>query len=95
MANQDMHNNLNKSEPDQTMPTFESHPEHSDAVNKALHAIQQLLIDEPEFTDVLRASSTTEQLRLALLEHKIEISNEALWRHRGMLMKDGQPSWRG
>lgn len=70
-------------------------PQHAAAVNQALLAIQQLLIMQPEFGDVLRTLRSTEEARLALLEHGIEISNEALWRHRGMLMKDGQPTWRG
>ena len=49
-------------------------------------------MDQPEFANVLRSSSSTEEVRLALLKHGIKISNEALWRHRGMLMKDGQAS---
>ena len=65
------------------------------AVNQALLAIQQLLITQPEFGALLRTLRSTEEARLALLEHGIEISNEALWRHRGLLMKDGQPTWRG
>ena len=94
MTSQDMENQ-NHSKPDQAAHPLTSHPEHADAVNTALQEIQQLLIDQPDFADVLRLSSTTEELRLALLEQGITISNEALWRHRGTLMKDGQPSWRG
>lgn len=90
-----MGTNQNQTEGDQPTQPFAPHPEHADAVNTALQAIQQLLIDQPDFADVLRSSSTTDEVRLALLEHGIAISNEALWRHRGTLMKDGQPSWRG
>ena len=94
MTSQDMENNK-PSELDQAAHPFMSHPEHAEAVNIALQEIQQLLIDQPDFATVFRSASSTEEVRLALLEHGIEISNESLWRHRGTLMKDGQPSWRG
>jgi hypothetical protein len=94
MTNQDMENH-NQSKPDQASHPFTAHPDHADAVNIALQEIQKLLIDQPDFATVFRSASSTEEVRLALLEHGIEISNESLWRHRGTLMKDGQPSWRG
>ena len=86
---------IDKAETDQAEDVFTAHPEHAEAVDRALHAIQQLLIDQPEFGEVLRTASSTDEVRVALLEHGIEISNGALWRHRGMLTKEGQPSWRG
>jgi hypothetical protein len=64
-------------------------------VIQALVDLEQLLAQQPEFADVLRSTLSTDEARLALLDHGIVISNEALWRHRGMLMKDGQPTWRG
>jgi hypothetical protein len=74
---------------------FEAHPEHAAAVNAALDAIHQLIDAQPEFADFLRLTTSTEDVRQALHNHGIEITNEALWRHRGSLLKDGQPTWRG
>lgn len=74
---------------------FHAHPDHAEAVNAALHAIRQLVEDQPGFADVLRSALTTDDARRALLEHGIEITSEALWRHRGSLLKDGHPTWRG
>jgi cobalamin biosynthesis protein CbiD len=74
---------------------FQPHPEHADAVNEAIKAIEQLLNEQPDFAEVLRTASSTEDVRQELQKHGIEISSEALWRHRGSLLKDGQPTWRG
>jgi DNA polymerase I-like protein with 3'-5' exonuclease and polymerase domains len=74
---------------------FQPHPDHADAVNEAIKAIQQLLQEQPGLADVLRTASSTEDVRKELHNHGIEISAEALWRHRGALLKDGQPTWRG
>lgn len=74
---------------------FHAHPDHAEAVSAALHAIRQLVEDQPGFADVLRSAPTTDDARRALLEHGIEITSEALWRHRGSLLKDGHPTWRG
>ncbi|MCP9882017.1 hypothetical protein KBY65_05935 [Cyanobium sp. Alchichica 3B3-8F6] len=74
---------------------FQAHPEHAAAVNAALDAIQHLIDEQPEFADFLRLTTSTEDVRQALHNHGIEITNEALWRHRGSLLKDGQPTWRG
>jgi hypothetical protein len=74
---------------------FQPHPEHAEAVNKALHAIRKLLMEQPAFEDVLRAASSTEEVCRELHKLGIEISSDALWRHRGSLLKDGQLTWRG
>jgi hypothetical protein len=74
---------------------FQAHPDHAEAVRIALDAIHQLVEDQPGFADVLRAAQTTDEARKALLEQGIEITSEALWRHRGSLLKDGHPTWRG
>lgn len=75
--------------------SFKPHPEHADSIRMAVLAIQQLALEQPEFARRLRDMKTTEEARLALLEYDIKISHEALWRHRGSLLKDGQPTWRG
>jgi hypothetical protein len=86
---------VDTAELDSTGASFEPHPEHADAVNTALAAIHQLIDEKPDFADFLRLTTSTEDVRQALHNHGIEISNEALWRHRGSLLKDGQPTWRG
>jgi len=75
--------------------SFESHPEHADALSQALDAIQQLVAEHPDLLEPLRTASSTDAVRQMLHNHGIEISSEALWRHRGVLLKDGQPTWRG
>lgn len=75
--------------------SFSSHPEHADAIHAAILAIQKLALEQPEFAKRLRDMTTTEEVRLELLSHGIDISAEALWRHRGLLLKDGHPTWRG
>jgi hypothetical protein len=74
---------------------FEPHPEHADTVSHAIRAIRKLLLEQPAFEDVLRSASSTEELRKELDQYGIEISVEALWRHRGSFLEDGQPTWRG
>lgn len=79
----------------QEHPPFQPHPDHAEAVNHALQAIRQLVEEQPGFGDLLRSAPSTDVVRKLLHEHGIEISDEALWRHRGSLLKDGQPTWRG
>ena len=74
---------------------FQAHPDHAEAVRSALDVIHQLVEDQPGFADLLRAARTTDEARKILLEQGIEITSEALWRHRGSLLKDGHPTWRG
>lgn len=74
---------------------FQSHPEHAEAINQAVQAIQHLSETQPGFADALRASASTDQARELLLDYGINISPEALWRHRGVLLKGGNPTWRG
>jgi hypothetical protein len=74
---------------------FEAHPEHAEKVNRAIQAIQQLALDQPDVADALRAAASTDEARNVLLDHGITISSEALWRHRGSLLREGQPTWRG
>lgn len=69
--------------------------EHANDVNKALEAIKQLAADHPEIVEPLRMASSTDDVRRILHDHGIEISSETLWLHRGVLLTDGQPTWRG
>jgi hypothetical protein len=90
-----MHDTIANSGSHESEHSFKSHPEHSDEVHRAIVEIQKLAEEQPDFAKQLRDMSTTEEVRLALLGYGITISNEALWRHRGSLLKDGQPTWRG
>lgn len=74
---------------------FRTQPEHADIMRQAVLSIQQLVHDQPDVAAVLRSTTSTDGARKVLLSHGIEISNDALWRHRGSLFKDGQPTWRG
>ena len=78
-----------------TSTPFEAHPDHAEAVSEAIQAIQQLALDQPEVADALRAAASTDEARNVLLDRGITINNEALWRHRGVILKEGQPTWRG
>lgn len=91
----DATNTSEKNASEKTEGSFHPHPEHAEAVNAALAAIHKLIEDQPNFAEFLRLTTSTEDVRQALHNHGIEISNEALWRHRGSLLKDGQPTWRG
>ena len=77
------------------VPSVHSRPEHAKAVTQALQDIQQLAIDQPNTADALRASESTDEARNVLHSHGIKITSEALWRHRGVLLSGGQPTWRG
>ncbi|MFM7395212.1 MAG: hypothetical protein ACKO22_12825 [Cyanobium sp.] len=76
-------------------PPFQPHPDHAEDVSRAIQAIQQLALDQPDLADALRAAASTDEARNVLLAHGITISAEALWRHRGSLLREGQPTWRG
>ena len=72
--------------------------EHPSAA--ALHQLKDLLQGDPAFAQALRATGSTEaaaQLAAAQLaaEHGVQVSPEALWRHRGTLASGGLPTWRG
>jgi hypothetical protein len=74
---------------------FRAQPEHAEIVRQAIESIQQLVHDQPDVAAVLRSTTSTDGARKVLLDHGIEISTDALWRHRGSLFKGGQPTWRG
>ena len=76
-------------------PAFEADPEHAAAVNQAIHAIRELVEANPDFGDQLRLAASTDDVRKLLEAKGIEITDEALWRHRGTLLGDGTLTWRG
>ena len=61
----------------------------------ALHQLKERLQQDPEFAQALHAIDSTEAAAHLIAEHGIQLSPEALWRQRGTLVPDGQPTWRG
>lgn len=66
---------------------------HPSAV--ALHQLKELLQGDPAFAKGLRATASTEAAARLAAEHGVQVSPEALWRHRGTLVSGGLPTWRG
>ena len=67
--------------------------EHPSAA--ALHQLKELLKGDPAFAQALRATKSTEAAAQLASKHGVQVSPEALWRHRGTLISGGMPTWRG
>ncbi len=61
----------------------------------ALHQLKELLQSDSAFAQALRATASTEAATQLAFEHGVQVSPEALWRHRGTLIRGGLPTWRG
>jgi hypothetical protein len=61
----------------------------------ALHQLKELLQSDPAFAQALCACASTEDAARLAAEHGVQVSPEALWRHRGTLVSGGLPTWRG
>lgn len=61
----------------------------------AIRAIRKLGAEQPEFAAALRSAASTAEASALLKGYGIEITAGALWRHRGELLADGQPTWPG
>jgi len=61
----------------------------------ALHQLKELLQNDPAFAQALRATTSTEAAAQLASEHDVQVTPEALWRHRGTLVCGGLPTWRG
>jgi hypothetical protein len=70
-------------------------PEATHRSDAALHQLKELLQDDPVFAKALAATASTEAAAQLAAEHGVQVSPEALWRHRGMLVSGGLPTWRG
>ncbi len=90
-----MASNHNNNDSEEHRPAFEAHPEHAAAVNQAIQAIRQLVQDNPEFADEIRLAANTDEVRKLLKDKGIEITTDALWRHRGSILAGGNLTWRG
>ena len=70
-------------------------PEAENPSAAALHQLKELLQSDSAFAQALRATSSTEAAAQLAAEHGVQVSPEALWRHRGTLVSGGLPTWRG
>jgi hypothetical protein len=69
---------------------------HSPAnATEALHRVKDLALRDPDFAAAFRTSDTPQAAADLAHRHGIEVSAEALWRHRGTLAHGGLPTWRG
>ncbi len=69
--------------------------EHPPNATEALHRVRDLVVRDPAFEAAFRGSDTTQEAAALAHGHGIDVSAEALWRHRGMLAHGGLPTWRG
>jgi hypothetical protein len=70
-------------------------PRGAVVASNVLHALKELVRRNPQFAAALRSADTTEQAAELVRRHGLEVTPEALWRHRGMLVEGGRPTWRG
>ena len=70
-------------------------PEVENPSAAALHQLKELLERDTAFAQALGATASTEAAVKLAAEHGIVVTPEALWRHRGTLLSDGLPTWRG
>jgi hypothetical protein len=70
-------------------------PEAAHPSTAALHQLKELVENDPVFAQALGATASTEDAARLAAEHGIPVTPEALWRHRGMLVSGGLPTWRG
>jgi hypothetical protein len=70
-------------------------PETAHPSVAALHQLKELLQGDPVFAKALAATASTEAAAKLAAEHGVQVTPEALWRHRGMLVSGGLPTWRG
>jgi hypothetical protein len=72
-----------------------SHPQDAEIAPDVLHQLKQMIENDPAFADALRRIETTEQAAELIHQRGLEVTPEALWRHRGTLVEGGRPTWRG
>jgi hypothetical protein len=51
--------------------------------------------DDSALREAVQAAASTEAAAQLAAEHGVQVSPEALWRHRGTLASGGLPTWRG
>lgn len=70
-------------------------PMDAEMASDVLHQLKQMIESDPAFAEALRHIDTTEQAAELIHQHGLEVSAEALWRHRGRLVEGGRPTWPG
>ena len=70
-------------------------PEAAHPSTAALHQLKELVESDPVFAQLLGAAASTEAAARLAADHGVPVTPEALWRHRGMLVSGGMPTWRG
>ena len=70
-------------------------PEATHPSTAALQQLKELVESDPVFAQALSATGSTEAAARLAAEHGVPVTPEALWRHRGMLVSGGMPTWRG
>ena len=70
-------------------------PQINRASDDGLHKLIELLRIDEDFALSLRRTTTTGEAIDLARSLGIQVSQEALWRHRGTLTKSGKPTWRG
>ncbi len=70
-------------------------PKSAVTASDVLHELKQLVRHDSQFAAALRSADTTEQAAELVHRHGLKVTPEALWRHRGMLVEGGRPTWRG
>lgn len=70
-------------------------PEGAAMTSDVLHQLKQQISHDPGLAEALRCIETTEQAAELIHQHGLEVTPEALWRHRGTLVDGGRPTWRG
>ena len=61
----------------------------------SLVALKALLKEDESFAAQMRFTPTSSSAAQLASQHGIQVSPEALWRNRGVLVSDGHPTWRG
>lgn len=70
-------------------------PEINVPADMSLQQLKLLLQRDPAFAQDLRLSRTTMDAARLAAAHGVRVTPEAIWRHRGRLISDGLPTWRG
>jgi len=76
-------------------PSPLTHPQDAEMPADVLRQLKQMIESDAAFAEALRHIDTTEQAAELIHQHGLEVSAEALWRHRGTLVEGGRPTWRG
>ncbi|QNJ25634.1 hypothetical protein SynSYN20_01300 [Synechococcus sp. SYN20] len=66
----------------------------SSKVSDALSMLKALLKKDDNLAAQMRLEPTSSSATKLAYEHGIQISPEALWSNRGVLVSDGHPTWR-